>query len=66
MSKPGKPAAHVASEEKEKIWKGDFVDVFSLIRAKRRERGEKESKDSKDKKPRVEECIYGCLDSMHI
>ncbi|KAJ1209373.1 hypothetical protein NDU88_004751 [Pleurodeles waltl] len=30
LSRPGKLAAHVASEIKEKIWKGDFVDIFSL------------------------------------
>ncbi|KAJ1185559.1 hypothetical protein NDU88_002351 [Pleurodeles waltl] len=37
LSRPGKLAAHVASEIKEKIWKGDFVDIFSLVRANRRE-----------------------------
>ncbi|KAJ1159780.1 hypothetical protein NDU88_000285 [Pleurodeles waltl] len=31
LSRPGKLAAHVASEIKEKIWKGDFVDIFSLV-----------------------------------
>ncbi|KAJ1172660.1 hypothetical protein NDU88_004504 [Pleurodeles waltl] len=36
LSRPGKLAAHVASDIKEKIWKGEFVDIFSLIRAKRR------------------------------
>ncbi|KAJ1190284.1 hypothetical protein NDU88_007022 [Pleurodeles waltl] len=30
LSRPGKLAAHVASEIKEKIWKGDFVDIFCL------------------------------------
>ncbi|KAJ1202947.1 hypothetical protein NDU88_006742 [Pleurodeles waltl] len=30
LSRPGKLAAHVASE-KENIWKGDFVDIFSLL-----------------------------------
>ncbi|KAJ1088417.1 hypothetical protein NDU88_001574 [Pleurodeles waltl] len=46
LSRPGKLAAHVASEIKEKIWKGDFVDIFSLVRAKRREIESKE-KDTK-------------------
>ncbi|KAJ1129241.1 hypothetical protein NDU88_007612 [Pleurodeles waltl] len=35
LSRPGKLAAHVASEIKEKIWKGDFVDIFSLEGARR-------------------------------
>ncbi|KAJ1177682.1 hypothetical protein NDU88_002934 [Pleurodeles waltl] len=33
LSRPGKLAAHVAPEIKEKIWKGEFVDIFSLVRA---------------------------------
>ncbi|KAJ1116378.1 hypothetical protein NDU88_004593 [Pleurodeles waltl] len=34
LCRPGKLAAHVASEIKEKIWKGDFVDIFSLLQMK--------------------------------
>ncbi|KAJ1145677.1 hypothetical protein NDU88_011962 [Pleurodeles waltl] len=37
LSRQGKLGTHVGSEVKEKIWKGEFVDIFSLNRAKRRE-----------------------------
>ncbi|KAJ1181433.1 hypothetical protein NDU88_006640 [Pleurodeles waltl] len=46
LSRPGKLAAHVAPDIKGQIWKGEFVDIFSLIRAKRREVETKE-KDAK-------------------
>ena len=49
LSKPGRLAAHVTSEVKEKIWKGNFVDIFSLIRAKRREIEDKENKAQRRK-----------------
>ncbi|KAJ1163489.1 hypothetical protein NDU88_003947 [Pleurodeles waltl] len=61
LSRPGKLAAHVAPEVKEKIRKGEFVDIFGPIRAKRREveTKDKETKASSctDKKPKVEESI---------
>ncbi|KAJ1181418.1 hypothetical protein NDU88_006625 [Pleurodeles waltl] len=70
LSRPGKLAAHVASEIKEKIWKGDFVDIFSLIRAKRRE-VESKDKDTKassytDKKPKIEENITNWLLGFNV
>ncbi|KAJ1215299.1 hypothetical protein NDU88_002908 [Pleurodeles waltl] len=46
LSQPGKRASHLAADVKEKIWKGEFVDIFSLIRAKR---GEVEVKDKEGK-----------------
>ncbi|XP_078518075.1 uncharacterized protein LOC144782569 [Lissotriton helveticus] len=65
LSKRGKLAAHVTPETKEKIWKGEFVDILSLIRPKRREveSKEKEGKEGsfKDRKPRVEESITNWL-----
>ncbi|KAJ1207439.1 hypothetical protein NDU88_002830 [Pleurodeles waltl] len=61
LSGPGKLAAHVDAEVKEKMWKGEFVDIFTLIKAKRREieTKDKEVKASptSDKKPKVEENI---------
>ncbi|XP_069097417.1 uncharacterized protein [Pleurodeles waltl] len=65
QSRPGKLAAHVDSEIKDKIWKGDFVDIFSLVRAKRRE-VESKDRDSKassltDKKTKIEENITNWL-----
>ncbi|KAJ1177681.1 hypothetical protein NDU88_002933 [Pleurodeles waltl] len=70
LSRPGKLAAHVASEIKEKIWKGDFVDIFSLVRAKRREI-ESKDKDAKassftDKKPKIEENITNWLFGFNV
>ncbi|KAJ1126841.1 hypothetical protein NDU88_005247 [Pleurodeles waltl] len=70
LSRPGKLAAHVASEIKEKIWKGDFVDIFSLVRAKSREI-ESKDKDAKassftDKKPKIEENITNCLFGFNV
>ncbi|KAJ1140831.1 hypothetical protein NDU88_007169 [Pleurodeles waltl] len=70
LSRPGKLAAHVASEIKEKIWKGDFVDIFSLVRAKRREI-ESKDKDTKaspytDKKPKIEENITNWLFGFNV
>ncbi|KAJ1140260.1 hypothetical protein NDU88_006617 [Pleurodeles waltl] len=70
LSRPGKLAAHVASEIKEKIWKGDFVDIFSLVRAKRRE-VESKDKDTKassytDKKTKIEENITNWLFGFNV
>ncbi|KAJ1084516.1 hypothetical protein NDU88_004663 [Pleurodeles waltl] len=70
LSRPGKLAAHVASEIKEKIWKGEFVDIFSLVRAKRRD-VEPKDKDSKassfsDKKPKLEENITNWLFGFNV
>ncbi|KAJ1080161.1 hypothetical protein NDU88_000381 [Pleurodeles waltl] len=70
LSRPGKLAAHVAPDIKEKIWKGEFVDIFSLIRAKRGELETKE-KDAKalssiDKKPKVEESITNWLFGFNV
>ncbi|KAJ1084500.1 hypothetical protein NDU88_004647 [Pleurodeles waltl] len=70
LSRPGKLAAHVASEIKEKIWKGDFVDIFSLVRAKRREI-ESKDKDTKassytDKKTKIEENITNWLFGFNV
>ncbi|KAJ1178104.1 hypothetical protein NDU88_003352 [Pleurodeles waltl] len=70
LSRPGKLAAHVAAEVKEKIWKGEFVDIFGLIRAKRREAEpkDKEAKasSSSDKKPKVEESITNWLFGFNV
>ncbi|KAJ1174909.1 hypothetical protein NDU88_000200 [Pleurodeles waltl] len=70
LSKPGKMAAHVSAEVKAKIWKGEFVYIFSLIRAKRREveSKDKEAKASSsvDKKPRVEENITHWLFGFNV
>ncbi|KAJ1154028.1 hypothetical protein NDU88_006785 [Pleurodeles waltl] len=65
LSRPGMLAAHVAPEIKEKIWKGEFVDIFSLVRAKRREVETKE-KDAKassfgEKRQKIEENITNWL-----
>ncbi|KAJ1141598.1 hypothetical protein NDU88_007926 [Pleurodeles waltl] len=70
LSRPGTLAAHVASEFKEKIWKGDFVDIFSLVRAKRREI-ESKDKDAKassytDKKTKIEENITNWLFGFNV
>ncbi|KAJ1191867.1 hypothetical protein NDU88_001181 [Pleurodeles waltl] len=70
LSRPGKLAAHVSAEVKEKIWKGEFVDIFSLIRAKRREVEvkEKETKSSSnlERKPKVEENITNWLFGFNV
>ncbi|KAJ1197239.1 hypothetical protein NDU88_001101 [Pleurodeles waltl] len=70
LSIPGKLAAHVSAEVKEKIWKGEFVDIFSLIRAKRREVEvkEKETKSSfyGERKPKVEESITNWLLGFNV
>ncbi|KAJ1159717.1 hypothetical protein NDU88_000222 [Pleurodeles waltl] len=70
LSRPGKLAAHVSAEVKEKIRKGEFVEIFSLIRAKRRgvESKDKEAKASStgDKKPRVEENITNWHFSFNV
>ncbi|KAJ1145735.1 hypothetical protein NDU88_012019 [Pleurodeles waltl] len=70
LSRPSKLTAHVAADVKEKILKGDFVDIFSLIRAKRREveLKDKEGKasSSSDKKPRVEENITNWLFGFNV
>ncbi|KAJ1175102.1 hypothetical protein NDU88_000393 [Pleurodeles waltl] len=65
LSRPGELAAHVGSEVKEKIWKGEFVEFFSLIRAKRREMEVKDKEvktaSHSDKNPKVEESITNWL-----
>ncbi|KAJ1160233.1 hypothetical protein NDU88_000735 [Pleurodeles waltl] len=70
LSRPGKLAAHVSTEVKENIWKGEFVDVFSLIRARRREVDykDKEAKPSSygDRKPKVEENITNRLFGFNV
>ncbi|KAJ1101664.1 hypothetical protein NDU88_006730 [Pleurodeles waltl] len=70
LSRPGKLAAHVAPDIKEKIWKGEFVDISSLIRAKRRdvETKDKDSKasSSSDKKPKIEESITNWLFGFNV
>ncbi|KAJ1152033.1 hypothetical protein NDU88_004811 [Pleurodeles waltl] len=70
LSRPGKLAAHVALDIKEKIWKGEFVDIFSLIRAKRsdvetKDKDEKSSSSS-DKKPKIEESITNWLFGFNV
>ncbi|KAJ1124209.1 hypothetical protein NDU88_002670 [Pleurodeles waltl] len=70
LSRPGKLTAHVAAEVKEKIWKGEFVDIFSLIRAKGRE-AESKDKEPKssffgDRKPKVEESITNWLLGFNV
>ncbi|KAJ1140151.1 hypothetical protein NDU88_006511 [Pleurodeles waltl] len=70
LSRPGKLAAHVAPEIKEKIWKREFVDIFSLVRAKRREVETKE-KDAKssafgEKKQKIEENITNWLFGYNV
>ncbi|KAJ1107033.1 hypothetical protein NDU88_004430 [Pleurodeles waltl] len=70
LSRPGKLAAHVASEIKDKMWKGDFVDIFSLVRAKRREI-ESKAKDAKAssftvKKTKIEENITNWLFGFNV
>ncbi|KAJ1085708.1 hypothetical protein NDU88_005834 [Pleurodeles waltl] len=70
LSRPGKLAAHVGSEVKEKIWEGEFVDIFTLIRAKRREveTTDKEVKasSSSGKKNKVEESITNWLFGFNV
>ncbi|KAJ1114944.1 hypothetical protein NDU88_003174 [Pleurodeles waltl] len=70
LSRPGKLAAHVAPDIKEKIWKGEFVDIFSLIRAKRInvETKDKEPKvsSSSAKKPKIEESITNWLFGFNV
>ncbi|KAJ1084197.1 hypothetical protein NDU88_004349 [Pleurodeles waltl] len=70
LSRPGKLAAHVSTEVKEKIWKGEFVDIFSLIRAKRTkfEGKEKEPKSScyVERKPKIEENITNWLFGFNV
>ncbi|KAJ1105589.1 hypothetical protein NDU88_002994 [Pleurodeles waltl] len=65
LLRPGKLAAHVSAEVKEEIWKGEFVDIFSLIRARRREVDAKDqeakSSPSGYRKPKVEENITNWL-----
>ncbi|KAJ1124348.1 hypothetical protein NDU88_002809 [Pleurodeles waltl] len=70
LSRPGKLAAHVAPDIKGEIWKEEFVDIFSLIRAKRREVETKE-KDAKasssiDRKPKVEESFTNWLFGFNV
>ncbi|KAJ1142146.1 hypothetical protein NDU88_008473 [Pleurodeles waltl] len=70
LSRPGKLVAHFSAEVKEKIWKGDFVGIFSLIRARRREvdAKDKETKPSSfgDRKPKVEENITNWLFGFNV
>ncbi|KAJ1162124.1 hypothetical protein NDU88_002601 [Pleurodeles waltl] len=70
LSRPGKLAAHISAEVKEKIWKGEFVEIFSLMRAKRREVEvkEKETKSSSygERKPKVEENITNWLFGFNV
>ncbi|KAJ1179656.1 hypothetical protein NDU88_004890 [Pleurodeles waltl] len=70
LSRPGKLAAHVGSDVKEKIWEGEFVDIFSLIKAKRREMEVKDKKvktaSHSDKKPKAEESITNWLFGFNV
>ncbi|KAJ1179964.1 hypothetical protein NDU88_005192 [Pleurodeles waltl] len=70
LSRPGKFAAHVGSDVKEKIRKGEFVDIFSLIRAKGREMEVKDKEvntaSHSDKKPKVEEIITNWLFGFNV
>ncbi|KAJ1126367.1 hypothetical protein NDU88_004775 [Pleurodeles waltl] len=70
LSRPGKLASHVALDIKEKIWRGEFVDIFSLIRAKRREVETKEkdakASSSNDKKPKIEDSITNWLFGFNV
>ncbi|KAJ1177252.1 hypothetical protein NDU88_002513 [Pleurodeles waltl] len=70
LSRPGKLAAHVTTEKREKIWKGDFVDIFSLIRAKRREIEAKEKEPKSysyvERKPKIEENITNWLFGFNV
>ncbi|XP_078509826.1 uncharacterized protein LOC144769550 [Lissotriton helveticus] len=70
LSKRGNLAAHVTPEIKEKIWKGEFVDIFSLIRPKRREVETKEKDDKegsfRERKPKVEESITNWLFGFNV
>ncbi|KAJ1145675.1 hypothetical protein NDU88_011960 [Pleurodeles waltl] len=70
LSKPGNLSSHMPLEVKEKIWRGEFVDIFSLIRPMRRE-GEAREKDLKDrsleeKRPKVEESITNWLFEFNV
>ncbi|XP_078542429.1 uncharacterized protein LOC144828213 [Lissotriton helveticus] len=70
LSQPGTLATHVPSEMKEKIWKGEYVDIFALIRPKRRdvEYKEREGKEGsfRDRKPRIEESFTNWLCGFHV
>ncbi|KAJ1103841.1 hypothetical protein NDU88_001262 [Pleurodeles waltl] len=70
LTRPGKLAAHVAPDIREKIRKGEFVDIFSLISAKRRdvETKDKDAKasSSSDKKPKIEESITNWLFGFNV
>ncbi|KAJ1142700.1 hypothetical protein NDU88_009013 [Pleurodeles waltl] len=70
LSRPGKLAAHFSTEVKEKIWKGEFVDIFSLIRAKRREVETKEKEPTSssyaERKPKIEESITNWLFGFNV
>ncbi|XP_078504090.1 uncharacterized protein LOC144762714 [Lissotriton helveticus] len=70
LSQPGTLATHVSSEMREKIWKREYVDIFALIRLKRRdvEYKEREGKEGsfRDRKPRVEESFTNWLCGFHV
>ncbi|KAJ1186552.1 hypothetical protein NDU88_003333 [Pleurodeles waltl] len=66
----GKLVSHVPTDVKDRIWKGEFLDIFLLIRAKRREvdQKDKEGKGSSlnDKKPKMEESITNWLLGFNV
>ncbi|XP_078521691.1 uncharacterized protein LOC144790936 [Lissotriton helveticus] len=70
LSQPGMLATHVPIEMKEKIWKVEYVDIFALIRPKRRdvEYKEKEGKEGsfRDRTSGVEESITNWLFGFHV
>ncbi|KAJ1164305.1 hypothetical protein NDU88_004750 [Pleurodeles waltl] len=70
LSRLGKLTAHVSAEVKEKNCKGEVVDMFSLIRARRREvdAKDKEAKSSSsgDRKPKVEGNITNWLFGFNV
>ncbi|KAJ1082042.1 hypothetical protein NDU88_002212 [Pleurodeles waltl] len=70
LSWPGKFMSHIFSEVKEKIRKGEFVDIFSLIGAKRREVDQKyeegKGSSSNDKKNKVEANIMNWLFGFNV
>ncbi|XP_078509566.1 uncharacterized protein LOC144769384 [Lissotriton helveticus] len=70
LSQSGMLATHVTLEVKEKIWKGAYVDIFALIRSKRRdvEYKEREGKEGsfRDRKMKVEESLTNWLFGFHM
>ncbi|KAJ1083165.1 hypothetical protein NDU88_003325 [Pleurodeles waltl] len=70
LSRRGKLVSNEPADVKDKIWKGEFVDMFSLIRKKRREVDlkDKDAKgsSSQEKKPKVEDDITNWLFGFNV